>query len=55
VNRIRDKYLVQLLLKLQRSGKLITSVKKQIHDETLKLHETAALRTVEVVADVDPQ
>lgn len=54
VNRIRNKYLVQLLLKLQRSGKLITSVKKHIHDEMLKLQESVSLRSVEVVADVDP-
>ena len=54
VNRIRSKYLVQLLLKLQRSGKLITSVKKLIHGEMLKLQESVSLRSVEVVADVDP-
>jgi primosomal protein N' (replication factor Y) len=55
VNRVKNQYLVQLLLKLQRSGKLIRSVKKQIRDETLKLQESASLRSVEVVADVDPQ
>ncbi|MFI5134876.1 MAG: primosomal protein N', partial [Chitinophagales bacterium] len=33
VARVKNKYLVQLLVKLQRSGKLIADVKQRIHDE----------------------
>src|SRR5262249_53890468 len=33
VNRVKNKYLVQLLFKMQRSRKLITEVKKRIHEE----------------------
>lgn len=55
VNRVKNLYLVQLLLKLQRSGKLIEQVKNRIHEELNKLQESTSLRSVDVVADVDPQ
>jgi primosomal protein N' (replication factor Y) len=55
VNRVKNKYLVQLLFKLQRSGKLITEVKNRIHEELNKLQESTSLRSVDVVVDVDPQ
>ena len=34
--------------------KLITEVKHRIHEEVNKLQESTSLRSVEVVADVDP-
>ncbi|MCY7409292.1 MAG: primosomal protein N', partial [Chitinophagales bacterium] len=55
VGRVRNQYLVQLLFKLERSSKKILQVKEKIQSELVKLQESASLRSVTVVVDVDPQ
>jgi primosomal protein N' (replication factor Y) len=54
VARIKNQYLVQVLIKLERSGSLILHVKSRIREELQRLQETAAYRSVQVVVDVDP-
>ena len=54
VNRVRNQYLVQILFKLERSGKLITHTKEKIQSELGKLQESPALRSVNAIVDVDP-
>lgn len=54
VARIKNQYLVQVLIKLERSGQLIQHVKNRIREELQHLTEAAAYRSVQVVVDVDP-
>jgi primosomal protein N' (replication factor Y) len=54
VSRIRNQYLFQTLIKLERSGKLIQQIKDRIREEVQKLDESSAYRSVSVVLDVDP-
>lgn len=54
VSRIKNQYLVQVLIKMERSGELISSIKNRIRQELLRLQENAATRSTQVVVDVDP-
>ncbi|MEO6168038.1 MAG: primosomal protein N' [Chitinophagales bacterium] len=54
VARIKNQYLVQVLIKLERSGQLIQHIKKRIREELQHLTETATYRSVQVLVDVDP-
>lgn len=54
VARIKNQYLVRVLIKLERSGQLIQHVKARVREELQKLQEASAYRAVNVVVDVDP-
>lgn len=54
VARIRNQYIVQLLMKLERSNTFIQQVKSRIDEELKKLQENEAFRAVHVITDVDP-
>lgn len=54
IGRIRNQYLMELLLKLPRDGKLIAQCKKDLLEQTAILHQDKQFRAVTVVADVDP-
>lgn len=54
IGRIRNQYLMELLIKLPRDGALINRCKREILEETAMLHQDKSFRSVTVVADVDP-
>jgi primosomal protein N' (replication factor Y) len=53
VNRIRNQYLMEMLLKLPRDTKLIAGCKKDILDQVAELHNEKRFRSVVIVPDVD--
>jgi len=54
VNRIRNQYLMELLLKLPRDSKTIIQCKKDVMDQIAVLHTNKSYRTVTIIPDVDP-
>jgi len=54
VNRTRNQYIMELLIKLPREAQIITHCKKRVLEEISKLHQLKKLRSVVVIADVDP-
>ncbi len=53
VNRVRNQYLMELLLKLPRNGKLIAECKKDLLEQVVVLHGEKRFSSVVVVVDVD--
>jgi primosomal protein N' (replication factor Y) (superfamily II helicase) len=53
VNRIRNQYLMEMLLKLPRNTKLIAQCKKDLLEQVAILHNEKSFRSVTVVPDVD--
>lgn len=53
INRIRNQYLVELLLKLPRDSRLIGQCKKDLLEQVALLHQEKRFRSVVVVPDVD--
>ena len=53
IGRIRNQYLMELLLKLPRDGKTINQCKKDLLEQTAILHQNKSFRSVTIVADVD--
>lgn len=54
IGRIRNQYLMELLIKLPRDGKTIVSCKKDLLEQVAILHHDKSFRSVTVLADVDP-
>lgn len=54
IGRIRNQYLIELLLKLPRDGRTITQCKKDLLEQVAILHQNKSYRSVTIVADVDP-
>ena len=54
VNRIRNQYLMEILLKLPRDGGILHACKKSIHELIAALHQDKRFRSVVVIPDVDP-
>ncbi len=53
IGRIRNQYLMELLLKLPRDSKTISRCKKDLLEQVAILHQDKSFRSVTVVADVD--
>jgi primosomal protein N' (replication factor Y) len=53
VNRVRNQYLMELLVKLPKDGELIQRCKRFIQDQVAILHNDKRFRNVVVIADVD--
>jgi len=53
IGRIRNQYLMELLLKLPRDGKTINQCKKDLLEQIAILHQEKSFRSVTIVADVD--
>jgi primosomal protein N' (replication factor Y) len=53
INRIRNQYLMEMLLKLPRDGRLITQCKHDILEQVAILHNEKRFRSVVIVPDVD--
>jgi primosomal protein N' (replication factor Y) len=53
IGRIRNLYLMEILLKLPRDSKLIRHCKKDILDEIALLHQDKRYRSVVIIPDVD--
>lgn len=53
IGRIRNQYLMELLLKLPRDGKTIIQCKKDLLEQVAILHQHKSFRSVTMVADVD--
>ncbi len=53
IGRIRNQYLMELLLKLPRDSKTILQCKKDLLEQVAILHQNKSFRSVTVVADVD--
>jgi primosomal protein N' (replication factor Y) len=53
VNRVRNQYLIELMLKLPKDGPLIQKCKQQILEQVIILHNDKRYRTVVIIADVD--
>ncbi len=54
VNRVRNQYRMELLLKLPRDGKFIQQCKKDILEQEALLHQDRSFRSVGIIPDVDP-
>jgi primosomal protein N' (replication factor Y) (superfamily II helicase) len=53
IGRIRNQYLMELLLKLPRDSKIISQCKKDLLEQVAILHQNKSFRSVTIVADVD--
>ena len=53
INRIRNQYLMELLVKLPRDTKLITQCKKEMLAQVAILHQHKSFKSVTVVNNVD--
>lgn len=53
IGRIRNQYLMELLIKLPRDGRTIHQCKKDLLGQVAILHQEKSFRSVTVVADVD--
>lgn len=53
VNRIRNQYLMEILLKLPKDAHILTACKKMIQEQTAVLHNDKKFRSVVVIPDVD--
>jgi len=53
INRIRNQYLMEMLLKLPRDSKTITQCKKDLLEQIALLHHERSYKSVTVIADVD--
>jgi primosomal protein N' (replication factor Y) (superfamily II helicase) len=53
IGRIRNQYLMELLVKLPRDSKLISTCKKDMIDQVALLHHHNSFKSVTVVCDVD--
>lgn len=54
INRIRNQYLIELLLKLPKDRKFIIQCKKDLLDQVAVLHQETRFRSVVIVPDVEP-
>jgi primosomal protein N' (replication factor Y) (superfamily II helicase) len=54
INRVRNKFLMELLLKLPRDAQLIAACKQQIIRQCANLHADKKFVKVQIVPDVDP-
>ncbi len=54
VNRVRNQYLMEIMIKLPRDAGLIHRCKTRIHDLIATLHQDKRFRSVVVIPDVDP-
>lgn len=54
VGRVRNQYLMELLLKLPRDSRQLQSCKQDILDQYARLHQDKSFRSVVLVGDVDP-
>ena len=54
ISRVRNFYLMELLLKLPRDSQLITTCKKDLVKEIIQLHSNKKFRNVIIIPDVDP-
>ena len=53
VSRVRNQFLMDLILKLPRDSKTISQCKKDILDQVALIHQDKRFRSVVIVADVD--
>ena len=53
VGRIRNQFLMELLIKLPRDGKIINQCKRDLLEQVAILHQHKSFRSVTIVADVD--
>ncbi len=53
INRVRNQFLIELLLKLPRDGRLIAQCKKDLLEQIAILHQEKRYRSVVMVPDVD--
>ena len=53
VNRVRNQYLMELLIKLPRDTKTIAQCKKEILEQVARLHQDKSFKSVVIVPDVD--
>jgi primosomal protein N' (replication factor Y) len=54
VNRIRNQYLMELVLKLPRDSRLIDGCKRNLAELEAAMHQVSHLKSVIVLFDVDP-
>ncbi|HQV06871.1 MAG TPA: primosomal protein N', partial [Chitinophagaceae bacterium] len=54
IGRVRNLYLMELLVKMPRDNKVITRCKKDLQEQIALLHQQKNFRSVMVIADVDP-
>ncbi len=54
INRVRNQYLMELLLKLPKDAQLISSCKKSIKQQEVIIQTNKRYRAVHIIADVDP-
>ncbi len=54
VNRVRNQYLMEIILKLPRDASVINKCKHTIHELIAELHQQKRFRSVVVIPDVDP-
>ncbi len=53
VNRVRNQYLMELLLKLPKDALLIQQCKKDIQQQQVIIQSNKLYRSVNIIADVD--
>jgi primosomal protein N' (replication factor Y) len=53
IGRIRNQYLMELLIKLPRDGRLLAQCKKDILEQVAILHQEKSYRSVTIIPDVD--
>ena len=54
VNRVRNQYLMEMLLKLPKDAGIIAACKSAIQEQAAILHNEKKFRSVVIIPDVDP-
>jgi primosomal protein N' (replication factor Y) len=54
VNRVRNQFLMELMIKLPREAQLMQRCKEQIQEQVAIMHQEKRFRNVVVITDVDP-
>jgi primosomal protein N' (replication factor Y) len=54
IAKLRNLYLMELYIKLEKSAGQMESVKSRLRDEIVQLNKTTAYRSIRVILDVDP-
>jgi primosomal protein N' (replication factor Y) len=54
VGRVRNQYLMELMIKLPRDKQMLQHCKLEIQQQTAILHNDKKFRSVTIVPDIDP-
>jgi primosomal protein N' (replication factor Y) len=55
IGRVRNQYLMEMLFKIPRDGRILAQCKKDIAEQVAIIHQEKSFRSMVIVTDVDSQ